>query len=79
MPKLPLCFADQDGVSSTADENKTLLEGARNNRLALASDCEMGDCQTCLAKLIEPLPRLPAGLRFASETTAGAEGRWDIA
>jgi NAD(P)H-flavin reductase/ferredoxin len=51
MPKLTLVFADGDASSVDLREDETLLAAARRNGVSLASDCEVGDCQTCLARI----------------------------
>jgi NAD(P)H-flavin reductase/ferredoxin len=52
MPKLTLVFADGDASSVEVRADETLLAAARRNGVSLASDCEVGDCQTCLARIV---------------------------
>jgi NAD(P)H-flavin reductase/ferredoxin len=52
MPKLTLVFADGDTSSVDVRADEMLLAAARRNGVSLASDCEVGDCQTCLARIV---------------------------
>lgn len=51
MPHVVIIFSDGEriGFESAADE--PILKAARKAGIPLASDCEMGDCQTCKAHL----------------------------
>lgn len=49
MPTLTLSFADGDCVRIPARSGETILTAARRGGIALSSDCEVGDCQTCRA------------------------------
>ncbi len=51
MPTVTLIFADGERKSFAASSDKPILAAARAAGLSLASDCEMGDCQTCRATL----------------------------
>jgi NAD(P)H-flavin reductase/ferredoxin len=51
MPKLTLVFADGDASCVDVRSGETLLAAARRNGVSLASDCEVGDCQTCHARV----------------------------
>jgi benzoate/toluate 1,2-dioxygenase reductase subunit len=52
MPKLTLVFADGDVSCVDVRSDETLLAAARRNGVSLASDCEVGDCQTCHARIV---------------------------
>ncbi len=52
MPRLTLIFADGDTVSLDAKPDEPLLQAAKRQGLALSSDCEVGDCQTCRARIV---------------------------
>ncbi|QTL02677.1 2Fe-2S iron-sulfur cluster binding domain-containing protein [Aquabacter sp. L1I39] len=47
MPDVTFVFADGERTTITARPGEMLLAAARRNGLALSSDCEVGDCQTC--------------------------------
>ncbi|MBR1123138.1 2Fe-2S iron-sulfur cluster binding domain-containing protein [Bradyrhizobium lablabi] len=47
MPTVTLSFADGDRAVFAARSGETILAAARRAGIALASDCEIGDCQTC--------------------------------
>lgn len=51
MAKLTLRFADGDAAEVAVRADETLLSAARRAGVSLASDCEVGDCQTCRARL----------------------------
>lgn len=51
MTRITLAFADHDTVEFDCDAGQTVLAAARSHGVRLASDCEMGDCQTCRARL----------------------------
>lgn len=52
MAKLTLIFSDGDTSSVGVDRDETLLAAAKRGGVKLASDCEMGDCQTCRARIV---------------------------
>jgi ferredoxin len=52
MPKLTLVFADGDISSVDVRSDETLLAAARRNGVSVVSDCEVGDCQTCHARIL---------------------------
>lgn len=49
MPTITLQFEDGEGLRVTAKAGETVLAAARRAGIPLSSDCEVGDCQTCLA------------------------------
>jgi NAD(P)H-flavin reductase/ferredoxin len=49
MPTISLTFADGDCVRVAGRRGETVLAAARRAGIALSSDCEVGDCQTCRA------------------------------
>lgn len=51
MPKVTLIFSDGERKSFESPSDKSVLAAAHAAGIALASDCEMGDCQTCKAHL----------------------------
>ena len=51
MPNVTLIFSDGERRSFAAPSDKPILAAARSAGLSLASDCEIGDCQTCKANL----------------------------
>src|SRR3954470_6455022 len=51
MSVVDLVFADGERFTLPAREDETVLNAARRHGLSLASDCESGDCQTCVATL----------------------------
>ncbi|WP_429932915.1 2Fe-2S iron-sulfur cluster-binding protein [Agrobacterium vitis] len=53
MTKIVVNFADGETVSIASKIGETLLECARRHGLALSADCEVGDCQTCRARVIK--------------------------
>jgi NAD(P)H-flavin reductase/ferredoxin len=52
MPTITLTFADRDRVDIVSKDEETILAAARRAGLALSSDCEVGDCQTCRASCL---------------------------
>ena len=52
MPDVTFVFADGERTTITARTGEMLLAAARRNGLALSSDCEVGDCQTCRCTLL---------------------------
>lgn len=52
MTKLRLVFFDGDESSADVCQGETLLAAAKRSGIKLASDCEMGDCQTCRARIV---------------------------
>ena len=52
MPKLTLRFADGDAAEVAVRSDESLLAAARRAGISLASDCEVGDCQTCRARIV---------------------------
>ncbi len=52
MPELTFVFSDGERVAVAARSGETILQAARRHALALSSDCEVGDCQTCRASLL---------------------------
>ena len=52
MPKITLVFSDAETVSIEARAGEMVLQAAKRNGIALSSDCEVGDCQTCRANLL---------------------------
>lgn len=51
MPKITLIFADGERAELDGPEDEPILKSAHKAGIALASDCEIGDCQTCRAEL----------------------------
>ena len=51
MPVIHLLFADGERFTLPARDDETVLNAARRQGLSLASDCESGDCQTCVATI----------------------------
>jgi len=51
MPRVTFIFADGERLSCEAPAGQLILAAARAAGIALASDCEIGDCQTCRANL----------------------------
>lgn len=51
MPHVTLIFSDGEQTSFEAPSDKGILSAAHDAGIPLASDCEMGDCQTCRAQL----------------------------
>lgn len=51
MTKIVLNFADGETLSVASKTGETLLDSARRQGLALSADCEVGDCQTCRARV----------------------------
>jgi benzoate/toluate 1,2-dioxygenase reductase subunit len=51
MTRIKLAFADHETIEFDCDAGQTVLAAARSHGMTLASDCEMGDCQTCRAHL----------------------------
>ncbi|WP_315783228.1 MULTISPECIES: 2Fe-2S iron-sulfur cluster binding domain-containing protein [unclassified Bradyrhizobium] len=49
MPTVSLIFVDGDRARVEAKPGETILAAARRSGIALSSDCEVGDCQTCRA------------------------------
>ena len=49
MPTIRLSFADGDRALFAARSGESILAAARRAGIALSSDCEIGDCQTCRA------------------------------
>jgi len=52
MPTITLSFTDGDRAVFAARSGETILAAARRAGIALASDCEIGDCQTCRASCL---------------------------
>jgi benzoate/toluate 1,2-dioxygenase reductase subunit len=52
MPTITLTFMDGDCVPIVARSGETILAAARRAGVALSSDCEVGDCQTCRASCL---------------------------
>lgn len=52
MTRLTVIFADGDESHVDVRSGETLLAAARRNGVSLASDCEVGDCQTCLGRIV---------------------------
>ncbi len=53
MPVVSLVFADGEQIALSARADETILAAARRHGIPLASDCEVGDCQTCRCTLVE--------------------------
>lgn len=51
MPKVTLIFADGERKEFEASADEPIMAAARTAGVSLASDCEIGDCQTCRAHL----------------------------
>ena len=51
MPRITFIFADGERIACEGSTDEPILKAARKAGIALASDCEMGDCQTCKAHL----------------------------
>jgi ferredoxin len=51
MPRVSFVFADGEEVSCNASTDETILAAAQAAGIPLASDCHVGDCQTCRAHL----------------------------
>jgi benzoate/toluate 1,2-dioxygenase reductase subunit len=51
MPHVTLIFSDGERTGFEAPSDKGILSAAHDAGIPLASDCEMGDCQTCRAQL----------------------------
>ncbi|MGN6460903.1 MAG: FAD-binding oxidoreductase [Pseudolabrys sp.] len=51
MPQVTLIFSDGERKRFEAPSDKPILAAAKSAGIALASDCEIGDCQTCKAHL----------------------------
>ena len=51
MPQVTLIFSDGERKRFDAPSDKPILAAAKSAGIALASDCEIGDCQTCKAHL----------------------------
>jgi benzoate/toluate 1,2-dioxygenase reductase subunit len=51
MAKIKFVFADGDCAMLDSAADESILAAARRQHLLLASDCEVGDCQTCRASL----------------------------
>ena len=49
MPAIAFVFADGERFTIDTRLDETVLAAARRHGLALAADCERGECQTCLA------------------------------
>ncbi len=47
-----LLFADGVNIQVEANEGELLIDAAKRNGLTLFSDCSMGKCGTCVAKLV---------------------------
>lgn len=52
MPQIRFEFADAESLDVEAPFGDTILEAARRKGLSLSADCEVGDCQTCRARLL---------------------------
>ncbi|MGH6798747.1 MAG: FAD-binding oxidoreductase, partial [Roseiarcus sp.] len=53
MARVAFVFADGERMSLDAEADEAILAAARRQGLELAADCEVGDCQTCRAELVE--------------------------
>ena len=62
MPTIELVFADGERFTIDAKSDETVLAAARRHGIALASDCESGECQTCRASLRAGTVGYPDGL-----------------
>lgn len=74
MPTIELVFADAERFTIDAKPDETVLGAARRHGLALAADCESGDCQTCRANLRAGTVAYPAGLTLSLSDTDRAAG-----
>lgn len=52
MANVKLCFEDGETFQFTAKPDQSILSAAYEAGLPLARDCEMGDCQTCRARIL---------------------------
>ncbi|MFG1350245.1 FAD-binding oxidoreductase [Xanthobacter autotrophicus] len=53
MPNVTIVFADGERTEIKARSGEMILQAARRNGLALSSDCEVGDCQTCRCTILD--------------------------
>lgn len=53
MRKVSFVFRDGDRTAVSVGDGETILAAARRQGLRLASDCEVGDCQTCRAQVVD--------------------------
>lgn len=51
MPRITFIFADDERITCEGPPDEPILQAAKKAGIPLASDCEMGDCQTCKAQL----------------------------
>lgn len=51
MPQVTLVFADGERARFPQEEGQPIMAAAKAAGIKLASDCEMGDCQTCKAHI----------------------------
>jgi NAD(P)H-flavin reductase/ferredoxin len=75
MPTIELIFADGERFTIDAKPDETVLAAARRHGIALAADCESGECQTCRAQLRDGAVGYPDGLALSlrdDERAAGA-------
>ncbi|MFG1178761.1 FAD-binding oxidoreductase [Xanthobacter versatilis] len=73
MPNVTIVFADGERTEIKARPGEMILQAARRNGLALSSDCEVGDCQTCRCTLLAGAIEHDA-FATTSLTTAEMEG-----
>lgn len=75
MPDISLRFADGERITLAARPGESVLAAARRQGLALAADCESGECQTCRAVLDAGAVAYPDGLAISlteADQAAGA-------
>jgi len=75
VPSLELVFADGERFTLDLRLDETVLAAARRHGIALASDCERGECQTCRGQLAAGAVRYPDDVALAltdSELAGGA-------
>src|SRR5579871_3203843 len=51
MPTVEAIFSDGERFTFDARAGETVLAAARRHGLSLASDCESGECQTCVGTI----------------------------
>lgn len=59
--RVVLSFSDGESREITVDEGESVLAAAKRSGYALASQCEVGTCCTCVGRLTSGAAEMPAG------------------
>ncbi|GAB7007950.1 anthranilate 1,2-dioxygenase electron transfer component AntC [Nocardioides sp. AN3] len=59
--RVVLSFSDGDTREVTVEEGESVLAAAKRSGYALASQCEVGTCCTCVGRLTSGVAQMPAG------------------